>query len=63
MSTTLELAMKEDLTRRTLQCAGCGKYFLPLDDSNFCEACTPLDYEQHPFQPARIDDLTDCEDE
>jgi hypothetical protein len=55
--------MKEDLTRRTLQCAGCGKYFLPLDESNYCEACTPLDYENHPFQPQRIDDLTDCVDE
>jgi hypothetical protein len=55
--------MKEDLTRRTLKCAGCGDYFVPLDDSNYCEKCTPMDYENHPFQPQRIDDLTDCVDE
>lgn len=55
--------MKEDLTRRTLKCVGCGAHFLPLDDSNYCEQCTPLDYENHPFQPQRIDDLTDCVDE
>jgi uncharacterized OB-fold protein len=55
--------MKEDLTRRTMKCAGCGDYFVPLDDSNYCETCTPQDYENHPFQPQRIDDMTDCVDE
>lgn len=57
--------MKEDLTRRTMKCAGCGDYFVPLDDSDCCETCTPEDlkFENHPFQPARIDDLTDCVDE
>jgi hypothetical protein len=57
---------KQDLTRVTGQCQNpqCREYDV-LDENGLCERCTPedLDYEHHPFQPARIDDLTDCEDE
>jgi hypothetical protein len=56
--------MKEDLTRRTQQCQNprCRAYD-SLDENGLCEKCTPEDlYENQPFQPQRIDDLTDCEE-
>jgi hypothetical protein len=58
--------MKEDLTRRTQQCQNpkCRRHDV-LDENGLCELCTPEDlkYADHPFQPQRIDDLTDCVDE
>jgi hypothetical protein len=50
--------MREDLTRRTMQCQNpdCRAYFVPLDDEGYCECCSA------PVEIPELD-LGDCEDE